>query len=351
MKKMSVLKKFAAILIAILIALSSLSLASFAAARRTGGVVAHFGGRIVHYVSAEDAWNAAIIYDSPVLLILEEDWEADKNGDLGTGRGFKDGAISISDKSNRITFNLNGYSIDRGLAQEKENGCVFLIDNCSNVTICNNTGRESVITGGNNTGNAGAIKVIGSSLNVSSVTISGNKTAEKGGAIYIATGVESANETKSTVVVDSCNLTANEAKSGGAIYLYEKNELHILDTQVTGNKAVADAGIHTEVSGLSVSTIYLGGKVIIADNISETDGTGLMLDENFFKKVYVKYNFTRPLSKDSRIVILSKTDDNTLRITDNSDDSYIECYEYENDSYKIVAKGSGESKYLDIKKN
>lgn len=351
MKKMSVLKKFAATIIAVLIAISSLSMVSFAASERKFEAVLHFGGRVVNYATAEEAWNAASYQPGTVLMVLKEDWVADKNGNLGEGRGFSDGAIRIANRSNRIVINLNGYSIDRGLTQARENGCVFSIYNCSDVTICNNTGRESVITGGYNIGNAGAIEAVGSNLNVSRVVISGNKTAEKGGAFFITKTKINEKEITSSVVVDCCKINANEAKSGGAIYLYEHNVLHILDSEVTGNKAVVDAGIHTEVSGLSVSVIYLGGKVIIADNIAEKDGTGLMLDENFFEKVYIRYNHTRPFSKDSRIVILSKTDDNTLRITDNAGENYIECYEYENDDYKIVAKGSGESKYLDIKKN
>lgn len=350
MKKMSVIKKSVSILIVVLIALSSLSVVSFAAERKYGAVL-HCVSGTYRYATAEDAWNRAVTYGSPVLIVLEKDWTADKNGDLGTGRGFVDGAISIENKTNRIAINLNGHSIDRGLTESRENGCVFSIYNSSDVNIFNNTGKESAIKGGNNTSDAGAIKVEGSNVKVSRVTICDNETSEKGGALFITKATVNDKEVKSTVILDCCKITGNEAKSGGAVYLYQNNELHILDTEVTGNKAFADAGIHTEVSRFSVSTIYLGGKVIIADNITETDGEGLMLDENFFTKVYVKYNFTRPLSEDSRIVVLSKTDDNTLRITDDSNEYHADCYEYENDSYKIVAKGSGDGKYLDIKKN
>lgn len=349
MKKTTGLKKLIATLITVLIAFSSLAMVSFAA-ERTYGAVLHCSSGTYRYVTAEEAWNRAVTYDGYVLVVLEKDWTADKNGDLGTGRGFEDGAIRIADKTNRITINLNGHSIDRSLTEARENGCVFSVYNCSDVTICNNTGKESFIKGGNNIGNAGAIKVVGSNVKVSRVTVTDNKTAEKGGAFFITKATVNDSEVNSSVIADCCKLTANEAKSGGAVYLYENNELQLLDTEVTGNKAVVDAGIHTEVSGLDVATIFLGGKVIIADNIAEKDGTGLTLDENFFTKVYVKYNFSRPFSKDSRIVILSKTDDKTLRITDNADDNYLACYEYENNSYKIVAKGSGDSKYLDIKK-
>lgn len=350
MKKMSVLKKIAATLIATLIALSSFSLVSFAAAG-TGGAILHCSTGTYNYYSIEDAWNRAVIYDDFVMIVLKEDWKADKDGNLGTGRGFLDGAIRIAGRDSRIAINLNGYSIDRGLTEERENGCVFSIYNSRNVTIFNNTGRESSIKGGNNSGDAGAIKVVGSNLEVRNVVITGNKTAGKGGAFFITKTTINNNEIKSSVLIDCCKINANEAKSGGAAYLYQANELHILDTEITGNKAVVDAGIHTEVSGLSVSTIILGGKIIIADNITQQDGTGLMLDENFVRKVYVKYNYSRPLCSGSRIVILSKTDDNTLRITDDAEENYIDCYEYENDDYKIVAKGSGDSKYLDIKKN
>lgn len=349
MKKMSVLTKVTATLIAIIIAVSTFSMVSSAAER--GGALLHCKTGTYHYYDIEDAWNRAVAYDGYVMIVLKEDWKADEDGNFGTGRGFKDGAISIANRKDRIAINLNGYDIDRGLAEARENGCVFSIYNSNDVTLLNNTGRESEIKGGNNIGNAGAIKVVASNLEVRNVVITGNKTAEKGGAFFITKTTINNNEIRSSVLIDYCKINGNEAKSGGAAYLYQANELHILDTEITGNKAVVDAGIHTEVSGLSVSTIILGGKMIIADNIAEQDGTGLMLDENFFRKVYVKYNAGRPLRAGSRIVILSKTDDNTLRITDDADDNYIDCYEYENDSYEIVAKGSGDSKYLDIKKN
>lgn len=227
----------------------------------------------------------------------------------------------------------------------------FFIDNSIFITITDNSqAQTAVITGGYNKGNGGAFKIIGSKLTLNNITIKGNTSTARGGAFWIEK-LDFEDETVlSTVTLDNCLITENKAKTGGAVYIETSNRIRIFDTTIINNSADADGGIHTEVFGLVKAYITLGGKVIIADNQTKTDGTGLMLDESFFTKVVIDYITSRPLEEGSRIVILSKTDDNTLRITEDSDRTNIDFFEYENDSYEIIKKGSGDEQYLDIKK-
>lgn len=352
MKKYSTVKKFISALLAVITLLAITSTSSLALAASEGGADLYIGSEVTHYDDISEAWSKAMSTEKSTKLVLMEDWIADENGSFGRGEAFPGGGIGILDRHKPFTLDLNGYKIDRGLTSAKSNGYVFKVSNASFITITDSSeAKTGVITGGFNKDHGGAFKVEGSILTVRNITIKGNESLTKGGAFWIEIFAFDSFAQYSKVTLDNCTVTENKAKTGGAVYIEISNRIRIFDTSITNNSAIADGGIHTEVYGLFTAAITLGGKVVIADNNTEKDGEGLMLDESLFTKIVVEYEGSRPLSKDSRIVVLSKTGDNTLRITKDSDSSNIECFEYENDSYKIVAKGSGSEQYLDIKKN
>lgn len=350
MKKTSVFTKITATAMAAIMMMLTCCIASFAAEAK-GGADLYIDSKIIHFDDISEAWKTALSSKKEAKIILQQDWIADENGAFGTGDHFPSGALGILSKHQDFTLDLNGYKVDRGLQNKKSNGCVFDIDNCTGVTITDTSEAQTgVITGGFNENKGGAFSIIGSTLTVSNITIKGNKTTSRGGAFWIEK-LEFEDETvASTVTLDNCTVTQNQAKTGGAVYIETSNRIRIYDTTVTNNSADADGGIHTEVFGIVRASLVLGGKVIIADNETKSDGTGLMLDESFFTKVVISYNSSRPLAQGSRIVILSKTDDDTLRITNDSKSTNIDCFEYENDKYEIIEKGSGDEQYLDIKK-
>lgn len=342
--------KITATVLAILTVLFTFCITSFAA--EGGGADVCIDGKTSHYDDIAQAWQAVATSKGTAEITLQEDWKADENGSFGEGDGFYGGGLYVYCRSGDLTVDLNGYSIDRGLTEAKEGGYVFHIRNSTTVYITNKSGKNtSTVTGANAIDCAGAFSVIGSTVHISNINITNNVSDYKGGAMFIMTGPSFAGDLKAEVSITGCNITGNKAKTGGAIFVYEGCTLRIYDTVITKNEAAYDAGIHAEVTAFDVCYVYLGGTVVIADNIAENDGTGLTLDESFLTKAYVRYDKKMPLNEDSRIVVLSKTGDKTLRITADSSKSYIGCYTYENDSYKIVEKGSGNSKYLDIKKN
>lgn len=352
MKKTTVLTKIAATVLTAFTALSALSVGAFAMAEETEkGADLYIGSEVTHFDDISEAWNEAMSSKSETKLVLNEDWIADENGSFGSGKYFPNGGLGILSRHKAFTLDLNGYKIDRGLECETSNGYVFFVDNSIYITITDTSeAGTGIITGGFNKNNGGAFKIIGSKMTVSNITVKGNQSTARGGAFWIEK-LEFEDETAtSNVTLDNCTVTENKAKTGGAVYIETSNRIRLFDTTVTNNSAEADGGIHTEVFGFVKAYITLGGKVTIADNNTETDGTGLMLDESFFTKVVVDYASARPLDADSRIVILSKTGDKTLRITEDSDNTNINCFEYENDDYEIIEKGSGDEQYLDIKK-
>ena len=85
---------------------------------------------IYYATHLEEAWNSAERYETEaereegakgfvrIEVTLYGDWNADSNGSLGSGIGFKDGAIYIP-KGASITVNLAGNTINRGVTNSK----------------------------------------------------------------------------------------------------------------------------------------------------------------------------------------------------------------------------------------
>lgn len=350
MKKHSVITKLIS-LILVTLSIFTIACSSNLALAAGKGAIVYYRNEPKYFEDISQAWTYFASLNESAVFQLLGDWKADENGSFGEGVGFKDGAIALEEKMHAVIIDLNGYDVDRGLKEERENGSVFYFHGCKDISMSSQAKiKTSHIKGGYNKNNGGAFAVYGTPLNISNIEIAENK-ANKGGAFYIDECWVGRRCVLSTVTIYDTIMTENKAKTGGAVYIQDSNTIRLFDTTITKNSATNDAGIHTEVDGLYSTHIVLGGKIIIADNTAENDGTGLMLDENFFRKVSVSYLWGRPLTEGSRIVILSKTDDDTLRITADWENTYADYYEYENDSYKIVEKGSGNEKYLEIKKN
>lgn len=352
MKKSTTIKKLTAISLAIITVLFTFCIGAYAVKENFTGADVYIGSKVKHYDSISEAWASATTSKCDAKIVLLEDWTANENGYFGSGKGFKNGAISLSSCFSSITLDLNGKTINRGLNSATSNGQVFHLSNSKLLTVTDSSEEKTgMITGGFNKGKGGAFFVSCTNLKVENVTIADNTCTERGGAFYIMTQDTEDGSESSCVTVDNCKISSNKATTGGAVYIETASRIRIYDTTISGNIAKYDAGIHTEVCGLFKSYITLGGKMIIKGNLSENDGTGLTLDDGFFTKVSIDLSENRPLDSESEIVILSKTDDKTLRITNNSSDNHIGCFEYENGKYSIVAKGSGNSQFLDIKKN
>lgn len=350
MKKANTFTKTTATVLATLTVLFSSCVGAFAA-EQPGGAEVYTGNEVRHYESIAQAWETAASSKKEAKIVLHEDWIADEDGSFGEGKAFRNGAIYLSEQTAGLTLDLNGFSIDRELEEEQKDGAVFRVERSKKFVVTDSSADGSgSVSGGFNEGNGGAFSVLGSEVKIENICLEDNQSAAKGGAISIEGFADGDLQYQSKVTLDNCQLRANTASKGGAVYLDASNSLQVFDTTVTKNSAENDGGICTEVCGLSKAKITLGGKVVIADNEAANSGKGLTLGENFFTKVIVSYDKNRPLSEESEIVVLSKTSDRTLRITADSSETHIGCFTYENGKYEIIAKGSGDGKYLDIKK-
>ena len=237
-----------------------------------------------------------------------------------------DGCITIT---RGLIIDLNGFTIDRQLDEEHENGHVFKIKDHTSATIKDTIGTGK-ITGGY-TMFGGAIYIEdGSKLTIESGFITGNKATISGGAIHVDGELEMGGgsfydnrcEANGGAIYcddyDDCTLNLNNVvfykniaeNDGGALYLDFRNActirncefiecaskddggaifmeaddqmLYIIDCVFHGNSSQGDGGaIYIEDGGLEIS----GDSCEFAENQAEGSGGVVYTDE---RKVVVK---------------------------------------------------------------
>ena len=364
------MKKIITILMVICLAACALCVSAFAADDPAEGTVMRVGaqkkdGAIVKIAGGafdnfEEGWEAAVDYAEDhdymetngynrIVVDFFADWNANEDGEFGSGGdGFEYSAIHIT-KDIRITLNLNGHTIDRKLKEAEADGEVIYIDEnadviinsgtikggysdngagglhiksdakvtLNNVNIVGNAVKNDdgaaiamygdsvlVMNGGSISDNFmagspyGALYVNGATAKLSDVTISGNYTYSydaRGLAIYA---------TDSIVKMDNCTVSNNATRESVAedIIYADDSSLIITDTDFTMNNLLkAPSGLsdftprlfYIEESNLTL----MGGNITQNGSVdlfffsgSEADIKSVTITDNKAKVVYVKNN-------------------------------------------------------------
>lgn len=139
----------------------------------------------------EDGWNAAVGHAAAIdemkekgyariIVDLYADWKAvgsQFTGSFGNGFGFNYGAIYFR-SGIKMTLNLNGHTVNRGLTSSEANGEVICIGTGADVIINNGT-----VTGGWSDNGAGGIHVEdGARVALEDVHVDGNAVSGDIGA-------------------------------------------------------------------------------------------------------------------------------------------------------------------------
>ena len=163
------------------------------------------------YTTFAEGWEAAVDFANDhnmmdregytrIVVDFHADWKANKDGEFGDGGdGFEWSTIYVPGKT-RITMNLNGHTIDRGLGENNElDGEVIWVNNKADLII-----NDGTITGGNSDTGAGGL--------------------------YITNG--------STVTLNNVNVIKNTADGdyGGGIGLHDGSTLIMKGGSISGNK-------------------------------------------------------------------------------------------------------------------
>ena len=138
-------------------------------------------------------------------------------------------------------IDLNGHRIDRCLTPDSSDH-YSVFENYARLTLCDNSGRRGVITGGNYSGIANF-----RDLKLEHVEISGNYSDEDGGGLY--------NDENADAYLADCTIVNNSAAlNGGGIANY--GELLLEKAVISGNTADGEdslgGGIYTD------NDIYIG---------------------------------------------------------------------------------------------
>ena len=289
------MKKLFAIIMTACPLASMLCITAFAADEPADGVVLRVSALkrddttvvIKDYTVFEDGWNAAMELASNskemntndyarVIVDIYADWNANADGEFTesswNGKGFNWDAIYFQPNV-KITLNLNGHTINRGLTKWEYNGEVMYIDKRADVII-----NDGTITGGFSCNGAGGIHINDSAnVELNNVNIVRNSTDDDDGAGIAVYGGATLTMNGGTIVGNK----ANGSSVGGGIYVRRAratlNDVLISDNELI-TSSVQGQGNWATGAGCCVSegTLTLN-KCTVKDNHSARYGGGLAL--------------------------------------------------------------------------
>ena len=206
------------------------------------------------YDNFQDGWNAAMEiagssgtmkengYDR-IIVDIYTDWNANTDGEfteeIWNGKGFDNDTIYIPEDA-KVTLNMNGHTINRGLTKDEDDGEVMFINDDADVIINNGT-------------------------------IQGGYSNSEGGGLYIEGGAK--------VTLNQVNLVNNavENDDGAAIYMYGGSTLtmnggsisdNVMEDAPCGAICVMDSTVvlkNVTINGNYAKTSSTRGLVIYAD--------------------------------------------------------------------------------------
>ena len=180
------------------------------------------------FESFQDGWNYAmeIAGDDDemddnryerIVVDIYTDWEANEDGgftkELWNGDGFKNDTIFVPADA-KVTLNLNGHTIDRGLTDDIGDGEVMFINDDADIII-----NDGTITGGYSNSEGAGLYIESAKVTLNNVNITDNTVEDDDGAGIAAYG-------DTTLIINggsiSDNLVAKDGVEdfyGGAIYI------------------------------------------------------------------------------------------------------------------------------------
>ena len=228
-----------------------------------------------YYKEFAAGWNTAMEYAlsgsyDRIVVDIYKDWNAVDGEFCNTGTGFDWDAIYFP-ANVKVTLNMNGHTINRGITVYELNGEVMCIENNADVII-----NDGTITGGNSINGAGGIHIRkGAKVTLNNVNIVGNMSSSDGGGIAIydrATLIMNGGSFKNNVNCAEESDLDFGTYYGGAVYV--------------NNSSAIFNGV--EFKNNTVEESVSNGDAIYADNGNVTlnectfDGNGIKNDSRYF---------------------------------------------------------------------
>ena len=279
------MKKIFAIVMTVCLLAGTLCIGAFAAETPSDGIVMRVSGlkrggdgtlvEIAGYQSFAEGWEAATDfardveymtngdYDRIVVDLLA-DWTATDGEFCNSGDGFEYDAIYFH-YDTKITLNMNGHTIDRGLESWDYNGEVIWIAENADVIINGGKSGDAIIGPGED---AGDVKM---------GTITGGFSCNGAGGIHI--------DDDARVILNNVCVTGNrvEDDKGSAIAMYDGVEFIMNGGCISNNNILRfnDAWQKSEGTVFVDDSTAVFNKVTISQNNSEgTWGLAVCLNGN-----------------------------------------------------------------------
>ena len=178
-------------------------------------------------------------------------------------------ALTVPSRT-RITLYLNGYTINRALTEETENGSVIIVS--GDLDMCG----PGTITGGCTSGSGGGlwVKRNGNVVLDENVVVSGNHAKYAGGGVYVS------GSNASFFMMDGTSITNNSAKNGGGLAQDSTGCLNIYSGSISNNTATNNGGGIWYGGGSGAALNLLGGE--ISGNTAGNDGGGVYANRSVF---------------------------------------------------------------------
>ena len=164
-----------------------------------------------------------------------------------------DTALNIASGSN-VTIDLNGHKLDRALGSAAEGtGSVIYVSAGASLTVIDSVGTGS-ITGGYAKRGGAVFVPAGASCMLKGITVSTNRAADKGGAVY----------NNGVLTIDHCVIGGNTSVDGGAVYNDQNGDMTVSGTAFKSNKATKNGG----------GAISAHGKLTVQEGSSFIENSG-----------------------------------------------------------------------------
>ena len=288
------MKKIFAIMMTICLLVAAVCITVFAADAPASDVVLRIsalkkdGTTVVlnDYTVFEEGWNAAMAladnskemkkndYDR-IVVDFYADWNANEDGEFTKdgGDGFKWGTIYFQDDV-RMTLNLNGHTINRGLKDWeyinnwRYNGEVMYIDEDADVII-----NDGTITGGFSCNGAGGIHIHDADVTLNNVNIVGNSVEDDKGA-----GIALYDD--AVLTMNGGCISNNRFYHTDTIFEYTEGALYVDDSVAVLNNVVISGNDHAGKSGTSA----LVGVAVSLEGDAEVTLNNCLVENNGIKE-------------------------------------------------------------------
>ena len=229
------------------------------------------------YAGYAGGWEAAATHALPsnmeenqydrIIVDFYANWNANDAHKFGNGsNGFRWDTIAVPSNA-KMTINLNGHTINRGITKSEINGEVIYIGSGADVII-----NDGTITGGSSTTGAGGIHISSkASVTLNKVNVMKNSAMVDDGAGISVNG-------KATLVMNEGCISDNVLWDGSSDYNHPYGALYVEDSTVILNKVTLSNNLTTDGCAQGVAIYADDSTVLMNDCV--VSGNAVASDEH-----------------------------------------------------------------------